>query len=108
MPKGAGAVRPVEGGKWRTATRRADAGRLRGGARAGNKQCRVRRSIRPTHSERALLNCSAAPGVQPPKSRRLVLLTNQSTTPPHLKRYDAGVDVRLHDARGIVRFAPKA
>src|SRR5262245_53695176 len=55
MPKGAGPVRPVEGGKWRPATRRADAGRLRGGARPGNKQCRVRRSIQPTYSERALL-----------------------------------------------------
>src|SRR5262245_21690869 len=55
MPKGAGPVRPVEGGKWRPATRRTDAGRLRGGARPGNKQCRVRRSIQPTHSERALL-----------------------------------------------------
>src|SRR5262245_46542344 len=55
LPKGAGPVRPVEGGKWRPATRCTDAGRLRGGARPGNKQCRVRRSIQPTHSERALL-----------------------------------------------------
>src|SRR5262245_53507940 len=55
LPKGAGPVRSVEGGKWRPATRRTDAGRLRGGARPGNKQCRVRRSIQPTHSERALL-----------------------------------------------------
>src|SRR5262245_58049373 len=59
MPKGAGPVRPVEGGKWRPATRRADAGRLRGGARPGNKQCRVRRSIQPTYSERALLIAGA-------------------------------------------------
>src|SRR5262245_54140631 len=55
LPKGAGPVRLVEGGKWRPATRCADAGRLRGGARPGNKQCRVRRGIQPTHSERALL-----------------------------------------------------
>src|SRR5215510_4384613 len=51
MPKGAGPVRPVEGGKWRPATRRADAGRLRGSAGPGNKRCRVRRSIQPKHSE---------------------------------------------------------
>jgi uncharacterized protein len=44
-------VRPVEGSEWWPTTRRADAGRLRDGARAGNKQCRVRRSIQPTHSE---------------------------------------------------------
>ena len=55
LPKGAGPVRPVEGGKWRSAKRRTDAGRVRGGARPGDKQCRVRRSIQPTHYERALL-----------------------------------------------------
>src|SRR5262245_29529227 len=45
----------VEGGEWRPATGHTDAGRLRGGARPGDKQCYVRRGIQPTHSERALL-----------------------------------------------------
>jgi hypothetical protein len=42
--EGVGVVRPVKGGKWRAAARRADARRLRG-ARTGNKQCDVRRSV---------------------------------------------------------------
>src|SRR5262245_21924906 len=37
------------------ATRCADGERLCGGAPAENRQCRVRRSIPPTHPERALL-----------------------------------------------------
>ena len=45
----------IRSGYWRPATRRANAGRLRGGARPGNKQCRIRRRIQPTHSQRALL-----------------------------------------------------
>src|SRR5262249_35888173 len=56
LPKGAGPVRPVEGGTWRPAPRPAAAGGLRGGARAGNKRLPVARRVQRTQRERGLVS----------------------------------------------------
>jgi hypothetical protein len=55
LSEGAGQVQSVEREYTRATPRGADAGRLRGGAIPGNRQCRSRRSVQSTDSQRALL-----------------------------------------------------